>query len=510
MCIRDRPNLSGFQLNNLTVNFDYVSAPQTLTVTSSTAVTVLGSTVLVNLDFSLLNGVIQSASGTAAVNITVGALNIVGNGSFAFSSYQFPTIEISGTASASGRTLTTVHAKLTPGSLEFDATLNVASTFAGAPHVSGAVAWKSGSVSSLGSMIDANGNSVAASPGDFRFSATNIGLTVSGFQLSVDIAIGRVGGTFFANMTTLFNVGLDSFNISAVLKGSFDSSGNLSLSGTGRATIGGVTGINLTFVLSRQGGQLTIGASASIAIPGLGSAAVSGSFTRNTNWGTLYELTGSINLTAPGYNFGNASFKAYRSAPTGYPITGMQANVSVNVPDLVSGNVNAAIYSTGNFSFDTYLRTQGKLGSALGNATARVSFRHASGGDSFSFSASVTDVMKIPGSFTISGSIGSDGGYDVSTSLQLGPWSGSTDFFLCTAYYSANVTVNAHIKGGGSNTFSIEVGGSASAKAGCGSLGVSIGAGFNFKYTAPSTFSLSITVRLDFGVYTWNPTVYSA
>lgn len=504
------PKLGGFQLNNLTVNFDYLSSPQTLTVTSSTGVTILGSTVVVNLDFSLLNGVIQSASGTAAVNITVGDLNIVGNGSFAFSSYNFPTIDITGTASAGGRSLTTVSAKLMPGSLQFDATLNVAGTFAGAPHVSGFVAWRSNSAASLGTIVDGSGSTVSASPGDFRFSATNLGLTVSGFQLAVDVAIGRVGGTFFANMTTQFNVGLDTVSISAVLKGSFDSSGNISLSGSGRATIGGVTGINLTFLLSRQGGQLTIGASASISIPSLGTAAVSGTFTRNPSWGTLYELTGSINLSAPGYNFGSATFKAYRTAASGYPVTGMQANVAVNVPDLVSGTVNAAVYSTGYFSFDTNLQTQGKLGSALGGAYARVSFRHSSNGDTFAFSASVKDVMKIPGSFTISGNIGSDGGYDVSSSVQLGPWSGSTDFFLCTAWYSAGVSLTASIKGGGSNAFSISVGGSANASAGCGSLGVGIGANFNFKYTAPSTFSLSISLRLDFGVYTWNPTVYSA
>lgn len=136
----------------------------------------------------------------------------------------------------------------------------------------------------------------------------------------------------------------------------------------------------------------------------------------------------------------------------------MQADIAVNIADLVAGTVHASTSSTGNFSFDTSLQTQGKLGSALGGASARVSFRHGAT-DSFSFAAAVSNVMKIPGNFTLSGDISS---------------------------------------------------GVANAKAGCGSLGVGIGVHFNFEYTAPATFSLSVSLSLDFGVYTWNPTVFSA
>ena len=503
------PYLGGFQLNNLNVTFEYLSSPQTLTVTSSTGVTLLGQTVVVNLNFSLVNGVIQSASGNASVNISVGQLTINGQGSFEFSTNNFPTVSITGSASAGGRPLTTVSATLTPSALQFSADLNIGGVFTAVPHVAGLVAWRSSWSAGRPTMVDGNGNSFAASPGDFRFSASNLGLSVSGFSLAADVEIGQIGGTFFANINTQLNIGLDSVNVSTVLRGSFDSSGNVSLSGTGYATIGAVRGILLTFLLSRQGGQLTVGGSASITIPGLGTAAVSGTFSRNASYGTLYELTGSINLSAPGYNFGNASFKAYRSLYNGYPTTGMQADVNVNIPDVVAGAVHAAIYSTGNFSFDADLKTQGKLGSALGGANARVSFRHGSV-ESFTFSASVSNVMKIPGSFTLSGSIGSDGSYDLSASVALGPWSGSTDFFLCTAYYSAGVSMTARVKGGGSNAFSISASGSANASAGCGKLGVGISANFSFTYTAPSSFSLSVSLTLDFGVYTWRPTLYSA
>jgi hypothetical protein len=246
-----------------------------------------------------------------------------------------------------------------------------------------------------------------------------------------------------------------------------------------------------------------------VTIPNLGSAAISGTFTRDATYGTLYELKGSIGLSAPGYNFGTASFRAYRALTYGYPVTGMQAEVAVNIPDLVAGTVQASIHSSGNFAFDADLRTQGKLGSALGGAFARVSFRHGST-QSFSFSASVKNVMKIPGSFTLSGDISSNGGYDVSASVYVGPWSGSTDLGVCDAYYSVDATLSARVKGGGGSPFSIAVSGKAGASAGCGSLGVSIGVSFDFKYTEPSTFSLSVRVNLDFGLYDWNPTVFSA
>lgn len=151
---------------------------------------------------------------------------------------------------------------------------------------------------------------------------------------------------------------------------------------------------------------------------------LSGSGTATIGGSTLYQLNGSIGLSAPGSNFGSASFISHRSLINNCPLTGMQADIAVNIPDLVAGTVHASIFSTANFSFDTYLQTQGQLGSALGGASARVSFRHGST-DSFSFSVAVSNVMKIPGRITLS--------RDISASVTIGPWSGSTHFFLCAA-----------------------------------------------------------------------------
>lgn len=177
---------------------------------------------------------------------------------------------------------------------------------------------------------------------------------------------------------------------------------------------------------------------------------LSGSGTATIGGSTLYQLKGSIGLSAPGSNFGSASFISHRSLINNYPLTGMQADIAVNIPDLAAGTVHASIFSTANFSFNTYLQTHSKLGSALGGASARVAFRHRST-DSFSFSVAVSNVMTMPGSITLSGDISSTGGY-------------STDFFLCIAYYSLNASVRARVKGGGSTPFSMAVRGAANAK----------------------------------------------
>jgi hypothetical protein len=76
--------------------------------------------------------------------------------------------------------------------------------------------------------------------------------------------------------------------------------------------------------------------------------------------GTLYQLKGSIGLSAPGSNFGSASFISHRSLINNYPLTGMQADIAVNIPDLVAGTVHASIFSTANVSFNTYLQTHSK------------------------------------------------------------------------------------------------------------------------------------------------------
>jgi hypothetical protein len=505
------PNFQGFQLNELTVNFEYLSSPQTLTITALGDVVVLGSTVKVAFTFQMFNGRIIEADGSADVHIVVGQLVLDGHGDFHFSQNNFPDINITGTATAGGRALSNVSASLHQGSLWFAADLAAGGVFSPAPHVSGAVAWKSAPTGQLPTLRSADGNQVAAQPGDFRFDATGIGLPVSGFNLTLDLGIGRVGGVFFAKVSTQLNVGLDYFQFAAQLTGSFDSTGNFSLAGTGNATIGGVANVGLTFNVAKQSGTWTVGGSGTINIPSLGSVAVSGSFTKDPTYGTLYSLQGSLALRPGGYDFGNAKFYAYRVLESGYTYSGMSGNFELTIPDVAAGTVYVSFYSNGHFEFDSDLSLIGRFNTAVGNATARFSFRHGATGadnDKLRFSVTLDNVLKIPISFTVSGEIGTGGTFDVSASFDLGPYSESTDLGVCTGRVSAGVSLTLRLTGG-PNAFSATMAGKADASASCGSLGVSVGLRLNFTYVYPYSVTFTIKLHLDFGVKTWNPTLFS-
>jgi hypothetical protein len=104
--------------------------------------------------------------------------------------------------------MTTVSTTLTPSSLQFQADLNVGGIFTSVRRLAGMVAWRSSFGAGLRQIQASNGNTVTTSAGDFCFSASNLGLAVSGFQFATNGATRRVGGTFFATMNAQFNDGL--------------------------------------------------------------------------------------------------------------------------------------------------------------------------------------------------------------------------------------------------------------------------------------------------------------
>jgi hypothetical protein len=104
--------------------------------------------------------------------------------------------------------MTTVSTTLTPSSLQFQADLNVGGIFTSVRRLPGVVAWRSSFGAGLRQIQAGNGNTVTTSAGDFCFSASNLGLAVSGFQFATNGATRRVGGTFFATMNAQFNDGL--------------------------------------------------------------------------------------------------------------------------------------------------------------------------------------------------------------------------------------------------------------------------------------------------------------
>ncbi len=158
--------------------------------------------------FAAVNGVITEATADAAINIPINGLAITGTGHFHFVQGQFPEITLAGSATVDGRSLTTVKGTLNRGGLTFSATVTLPSgIFASTPTVSGAIAWKSDGTSTI-QIANRAGTLVTAQPGDFRFDATNLGLTVSGFAMNANLTIGKVTGTFWAEIATDLTLGV--------------------------------------------------------------------------------------------------------------------------------------------------------------------------------------------------------------------------------------------------------------------------------------------------------------
>jgi hypothetical protein len=266
---------------------------------------------------------------------------------------------------------------------------------------------------------------------------------------------------------------------------------------------------------------------------------VSGSFSRDDS-GTNYDVSGSASFAPGGLSIANANFHVSNSGVSGSGRLAIPSFAAADVAFTIPAN--GAVHITASVGFIEPMRT------ILGNPTATVVFHdgpdtlcswfnverghppgtplqtryvpfpnfHQEGLYCYeisqhyiAFSASVKDVLKIPGSFSLTGRVDNRGNYDVSLGVTLGPYGGSTDFFLCTAWYSAGGTFNVRITGA-PTSLTIGVSLAASVTAGCGKISATIGGGIDFTYTTPATFHLKVYLSLSLGVYTWNPTVYNA
>ncbi|MFN8017071.1 MAG: hypothetical protein U0P45_03000 [Acidimicrobiales bacterium] len=518
------PDLGGFQLDRLTLHFRFTSGPpSTITVDGAALLKIMGQPQSVALSMELVNGAVTKATGDVAISVDVPPIAITGNAHVVLQRGQFPQIAIDGSLTAGGRQLTAARLLVQANGISVSASVNIPGVTSAPVVLSGTIAWRS--VGSAPTLMIQNrfGQMVAASPGDFRFDATGINISVSGFSLSADVTIARVQGTFWADIATGVQFGVDSSNVRIGLRGSFASNGDFSLAGVGAITLGGIPVTNATFSFVHQGASMSLGVSTALEVPSVGSISFSGSFSR-TSGGTFFELTGTGSVRPGGYDFGYGTFTVFRRQGIYGPYQGISAAARVSVPGLATGDGTLYISSDGTASMSLNLGMNGNIGAVMGYPTASVNFSsgfqdrwtYQGGGrwtygkvrvTELSFSASIHDAMKIPGWFTVSGTISPGNSFDLYASVGAGPWSWSKDVGICTARASAQGTFSAHVSGGG-NSLSIDVTLDASASAGCGKISVSVGASLEFSYTSPNTFSAKVKLRIHVkGIGTWNPTV---
>ncbi len=514
------PDLGGFELEELAVSFDFVQAGpiRTLSAAASASVRVLGAPQFVSFSFVFQNGRIVEASGNANINIPLDKLTITGSGSFRFVAGQFPEISITGQVDADGRSLTSMSGTLTGGGLTLSATLGTASGFSSAPKLSGTVAWRSDGTSTI-TIVDQNGVTRTAAPGDFRFDARNVGLEVSGFGLNVDVTIGKVGSTFWATFDSSIDLGAAG---GIAVGGSFASNGDFSLTGSAALSLGGFTLPSGTISVSKAGQTLSVSGDITYSVPKLTSVRFRGSFVRSPQVGLLYDLSGSAVVRPGGYDFGNGTFHLYRRSNG---TTGLNADVTVNIPGFASGAASVAITPT-QLSFSVNLRMQDEIGAVLGYPTASLSYQNGPqrvptgfafnpfrvtyatvNVDVLAFSVTASRVLKIPGSVAVTGIVSGSNFYSFTVTAAAGPYSKSKKVGVCKATVSASGNFDGTITGT-ANSLSIKIDADLSGSAKCGTLKASIKTEVTFRYTFSAQFSIKVRIVLNFGSgVKWKPTV---
>jgi uncharacterized repeat protein (TIGR01451 family) len=500
------PNLGGFELNNfqVTLRLEQAAAVRTITASANLEVTILGAPQAVSFTFAAVNGIIKEATADAAINIPVNGLAITGTGHFHFVQGQFPEITVAGTATVDGRSLTTVTGTLNRGGLTFSATVTLPpGIFASTPTVAGAIAWKSDGTSTI-QIANRAGTLVTAQPGDFRFDATNLGLTVSGFAMNANLTIGKVSGTFWAEIATDLTLGVPGNGGSIKVVGSFASNGDFALSGSAALTIANAQLPSGTFSVVRSGASLTVSADISFSVPKLTTVRFQGTFSRSNTSGTTFDLVGTGEVRPGGYNFGSGTFHLYRG---GNGETALSVQITIEIPGLTSGTAYLIVNGQ-DLEFVFFATMNGRIGDVLGNPTAGIWYQNKGATQSFSFYLEARDVLAIKGQVVVYGFINSDKSYSLNVAATAGPWGGSKDIGVCTARYNAQGQFNGTISGTGNN-IAIAIGSSISVSASCGKIGVGIGVTVRFTYTSPTRVSMEVKLDLDFGLEHWKPTVFS-
>jgi len=464
-------NVYGFGLQNVSFSaaFAQTSSNTTFSLSASAQMTVLGNVLtLPSITFSVANGAVASMLSKLSTGLNVGGLISI-NGTInlvALSSSSAFTLSATGTMTlggftwviapcangAPGLSITTTGFTLCNGS--FSEPMFTVS-------LSGAFYWSQPSSSTQ--ITNANGQLVQASANDFYFSATNVSLGICGFGATGSVTVGDVGGTFFAQMSAGLSLSNTSSDKLISVAGSFDSQGNFSLTGSGNATLAGIS-FNLAVTAAVKGSNVGVTATTSLNIAGSGFT-LSGSFS-TVSGGVRTTMSLSSNLSLGGYNLGQgtlnllvqpgteslsitdnmnlggvftASLNGYIGTANGAPVFNFNLAAGVNVPGIpVSGMLTLS-----NCSNSSCTATSGSL-----NVTLAGSFKDPSGA-SYNFGA-VSVATNFSFAVNSSGSVNSCTGWtSLGFSRMQGCVSGNYNVTLTSysPYLSFSAGFGANISG---------------------------------------------------------------
>jgi len=296
---------SSLNIKKVTVDMHVVlGANPSVQFAASGSVDLLGSSVDAAFKLNVDNGQLVEVTAAIKANITVGGTNGVNlNGTFNLDYGPAIPLVINADVAVSVGGFQFAHATAVINSSGFSLTtdINVNNVFTA--RLIGTLYY--GPPPAGTTITGPNNTRVAATTGDFLFSAKDVSISLAGFRANGSVSIGRAGGTTWGAIGTRIQLlGAASGNAIEV-NGSFSGNGDFSLSGNGTLSLVGFS-VAVKASITKTGPNVTVGASGSLVALG-STVAVSGSFSSN-NGSPLFRLNGSANLNLGGYSLGSGSF----------------------------------------------------------------------------------------------------------------------------------------------------------------------------------------------------------
>ena len=97
---------------------------------------------------------------------------------------------------------------------------------------------------------------MAGSPGDFSFSADNVGITLADFDILGSVGIGSVGGDAYATVNAAIDLSPQADQPAIGIQAEIQSNGNFTFTGQGQVDLAGFD-LQLNVAASNSGGNIS-------------------------------------------------------------------------------------------------------------------------------------------------------------------------------------------------------------------------------------------------------------
>jgi len=257
--------VDGFSLRNLAIAVEVINSPtvEELSITASGEVDIMGSYIDVEaFDATIDNDVVETVDVQAKTSISLGAAHVAGDFSMAYtqSTGQFD-LNADVILTTAGFSLPAT-LEISPECVTFRGPLAVDGVFTAT--LEGTMIYQAGCTDPV---RNAAGETVQGTPGDFSFAAENVALTLVGFDVAGDVALGNVADNAYATIDTTLDLSPQSTSDEVTVGGTIQSNGDFSLTGKANLDIGGFL-LAMDVAVQKDGADVTIAGSTDLALYG--------------------------------------------------------------------------------------------------------------------------------------------------------------------------------------------------------------------------------------------------